>query len=145
VCQLVPLYSFETGTTGWTNLGAPGTSSATSFATAYDGVKSLAFTINGSGDPAISVTPAASPPGGTTITARVFVPTNAPVIAVSPYVLDANWVWTDGYTAGVPKGSWQTVTVTVPEGAALPLNRVGVKFHMSGSYAGPLYIDAVGW
>jgi hypothetical protein len=145
VCQAAPVYSFETGVMGWTHIGAPGTGSSSSSAQAYDGTMSLAFAINGSGQPTVSVAPASSPSGGTTITVRAFVPVTAPVVAVSPYVLDGNWTWTDGYTSGITKGSWQTYTVTVPAGAIQPLNRIGVMFYLSSPYNGPVYVDAVGW
>jgi len=73
------------------------------------------------------------------------VPAGAPVVAVAPYVLDGNWVWTDGYTSTLTPGSWQQLSVTVPPGAALPLNRIGVKFYLNSSYSGRFYIDAVDW
>jgi hypothetical protein len=145
VCQPAPIYSFETGVMGWTNIGLPGMGSATSSVNAYDGAQSLALSIDGSGQAAVSVTPVTSPSGGMTLTVRAFVPTSAPVIAVSPYVLDANWSWTDGYTGGITKGSWRTYTVAVPPGAALPLNRVGVMFYVDSHYDGPVYVDAVAW
>jgi hypothetical protein len=139
------IYNFESNVQGWTNIGAPGTTSATSTAQKYAGSRSLAFSINGNGTPAVSVAPATSPPVGTAISIRVFVPSSAPVTAVAPYVLDANWVWTDGYTTSFTKGTWQTFQVTVPATAVLPLNRIGVKLFQSGSYSGPVYVDAVEW
>jgi Ca2+-binding RTX toxin-like protein len=138
-------YDFESGVMGWTNISSPGISSSVTTSQAFEGVQSLAFQVNGSGDPVISVMPVSPPTGGTLITLYVYVPTSAPIAAVSPYVLDQNWVWTDGYTGTFAKGNWQLFTVTVPIGAALPLQRIGVKFHMNGSYSGPLYIDGVDW
>jgi hypothetical protein len=138
-------YNFESNVQGWTNIGAPGTASATSTAQAYLGTRSLAFSINGNGTPAVSVAPATSPARGTTISIRVFVPSSAPVTAVAPYVLDASWVWTDGNTTSFTKGTWQAFQVTVPANAALPLNRIGVRLTQNGSYNGPVYIDAVEW
>jgi hypothetical protein len=143
-CQAL-IYSFESGVMGWTNVGAPGTSSASSTAQAFDGTKSLALNVDGAGQPTVSVAPLQSPAAGKTVSLRVYVPTAAPVIAVAPYVLDGTWAWSDGYSSAITKGSWQSYTVTVPPGAALPLNRIGVMFHMSGSYNGPVYVDAVGW
>src|SRR5690606_25535913 len=99
------VYSFELGTMGWTNISSPGVTSSTDGTRAFDGTNSLRFDINGSGDPAVSVAPTLSPATGATVTMRVFVPVGAPVAAISPYVLDANWIWSDGYTSSLTPGS----------------------------------------
>jgi hypothetical protein len=43
------------------------------------------------------------------------------------------------------KGSWQTFTVDVSPSASTPMQEVGLKFYLSGSYSGALYVDEVGW
>ena len=138
------VYDFESGVTGWTNIGSPGVLSSTDSTYAFDGSRSLRLDINGGGEPTVSVAPVSSPPAGATVTLQVYVPSGAPVAALSPYLLDSNWSWTDGYTSTVNKGTWQELSVTVPSGAP-PLNRVGLKVYLTGPYSGPIYIDAVDW
>jgi hypothetical protein len=43
------------------------------------------------------------------------------------------------------KGSWQTFTVNVSESAATPVQEVGIKLYLSGSYSGAVYVDGVEW
>jgi hypothetical protein len=59
--------------------------------------------------------------------------------------MDANWQWSDTWNDQLPTGGWVTLSVTVPVNAALPLTQLGVKVYLSGSYSGPIYVDAVSW
>ena len=43
------------------------------------------------------------------------------------------------------KGNWQTFTVNVAPSAGTPVQEVGIKIYLNGSYSGPVYIDAVAW
>jgi hypothetical protein len=83
--------------------------------------------------------------GRTGLAVRVFIPSTAPVAAIAPYVQGANSTWSDGYTTSFTKGAWQTVVFTVPSSVTQPLNRVGVKLFLGGSFNGKVYLDAVGW
>jgi hypothetical protein len=81
------------------------------------------------------------------VTFRVFIPSSAPVTAIQPFVADHNWQWSASWTpvGAAQKGSWQTVTVMLAPGATLPVREVGIKLYQSGSYNGPVFVDAVDW
>jgi hypothetical protein len=89
--------------------------------------------------------PTESPEVGETLTFRVYVGAEAPVVAVSPYVMDAFWSWTDTWNTAVAEDGWTTVSVVVPPWATTPLNQIGVKIYMSQPYTGSFYVDAVEW
>lgn len=111
----------------------------------FESPMSLEIELNGSSEGRIWTTPSQSPEPGTQIYFRVYIPSDAPVLAISPYVMDAHWVWTDSWNATLPRDTWVTLTTVVPQTAALPLNQLGIKVYLSGPYSGPIYLDAVGW
>jgi hypothetical protein len=140
-------YGFESGTQGWTLTESPATTTTTTSLLEYQGFKSLKVNVSGSGDPRVWVSPPEPVPAGATVTYHVYIPSSAPVSAVQPYVADATWQWSDSWnpiTSGM-KGSWQTFTVQVSAAAGTPVQEVGLKFYLSGSWAGALYVDEVGW
>jgi hypothetical protein len=139
------VFDFESGTQGWTGFNAPVNTATTTSSEAFDGLQSLTLVVNGNGQPEVWTAVGQTITGGTQITFRVFMPNGAPIYAVTPYVQDANWGWTDSWNFPVTLGSWQTYTVTVPPGALMPTKRLGVRFHMNGSYNGTLHVDAVDW
>lgn len=138
-------FDFENGVQGWTNISSPGQSSTTSSTVAFEGSSSLELNVNGMGDPLVAVMPPTSPQPDDVVEVRYYIPEGAPIYAVSPYLQDANWSWVDGYTSAITKGSWQTLNVTVPSGAVMPLSRVGIKFYQNASYTGVIYVDGVDW
>ena len=139
------IFDFEGGTSGVDQSSGSVSSVAISSAQAFDGVQSLAVNLNGSAAGQVWAIPTASPGPGTTVSVSVFIPPGAPVMAVSPYVMDQNWTWTDSWNDALPQGQWVTLSVTVPASAVLTLNQLGVKFYLNGSYDGPVYVDAIDW
>ncbi len=139
------VYDFESGTAGFDQSDGIVTSVATSSAQAFDGSQCLAVNLNGSTDGRVWTVPGASPTPGSTVSVRVFIPNGAPVLSVSPYLMDQNWTWTDSWNQSLSHGQWVTLSVTVPANAVLPLNELGLKFYMNGSYQGPIYVDSIDW
>lgn len=78
------------------------------------------------------------------MTFHVFVPSGALVDWVQPYVLDANGVFTGFYVMSPTQNAWNTITVTVPAGAAT-VDQMGVQFHTSGAWSGTVNVDSVNW
>lgn len=137
-------YDFERGG-AWTGHEGDVAYTVTETLLAYTGSGSLRIQLEGNSGGRVYTAPASSPPAGATVRYRVYIPSGAPITAVQPYVMDQNWVWSDSWNPNLPRDGWVTLTVTVPSGAALPLNEIGVKFHLNGSYAGPVYLDALEW
>jgi hypothetical protein len=139
-------YNFESGTQGWTRSGTPIASLVRSTTQKYAGASSLAVTFNGSGTANARVAnPAAK--AGQTVTFRVYLPTGARLASIQPYVMQGasgNWKWTGSWKSisSLQLGAWNTVTVKVPNDAAL-LSSLGVQFATSGAYAGTVYVDSV--
>jgi hypothetical protein len=140
-------YDFESGTMGWTFVESPATSTTTTSLFKYSGFKSLKVNVSGSGNPRVWVSPPEPVPSGATLTFHVLIPSSAPVTDVQPYVADAAWQWNQGWypVTAAMKGAWQTFTVDVSETAATPVQEVGIKMYLSGSYAGAVYVDRVEW
>jgi hypothetical protein len=84
------------------------------------------------------------------VTFHVYVPSGAPLTSVQPYVLQGaggGWAWTGNWQPGsaLHAGQWNTLSVTVPSNAALPLAELGFELTTSASWTGSLYLDAVSW
>jgi hypothetical protein len=140
-------YHFESGTQGWTASGAPITGVAQSTTQAFGPTHSLAVTINGAA--ANCTVRVANPPtpAGKVVTCRVWIPTGSQLSAIQPYVMDFNWAWTGNVIplASLTQGAWNTVAVTVPAGAAVPLKELGVEFRVSATWNATCYIDSISW
>jgi hypothetical protein len=139
-------YNFEGDAQGWTRSGAPITSTSRSTAQKFAGASSLAVAINGSGSPMVSVANPA-PKAGQVVTFHIYLPADAKISAVQPFVLQnaaGNWKWTGNWQpiSALRLGAWNTLTVTVPSNASL-LASLGVSFTTSGTYAGTVYVDSV--
>lgn len=111
----------------------------------FNSAMSLRVDLDGFSEGRVWTVPLASPPAGATVTFRVYVPSDAPLVSLTPYMMDSNWQWTDSWNPNLLRDAWVTVTAVVPANAALPLNQLGVKFYLNAPYEGPIYIDAVEW
>lgn len=129
-------YDFESGAQGWTG----GTGSA---ARAYSGARSLAVAITSTrAAPQIANPPIAA---GRKVTFRLWLPTDAQVASVQPYVMEkSTWRWTGAWTSGstLQKGAWNTLSVTVPSNAGA-LAQLGLELVPQGTWRGTVYLDAV--
>ncbi|MBL8956095.1 MAG: hypothetical protein JNK82_35305 [Myxococcaceae bacterium] len=129
-------YNFEASAQGW----SAGSVSATR---AYAGTRSLAVSLMGA-----RVTPAVTNPpisGGKRVTFRLWVPSNANLTSVQPFVLESNtWRYTGVWTAGsaLTKGAWNTLSVNVPANAA-PLYQLGLELTPAAGWSGTVYVDSV--
>jgi hypothetical protein len=90
------------------------------------------------------------PGAGQTVTYHVYVPTKSGLVAVKPFVQEGapSWRWTDGYLGpGALSLGWNSMTITVPADAALPLDHLGVQFEDdgTGTALALFYIDSVSW
>jgi hypothetical protein len=140
-------YNFETGTQSWTFTGAPVTSVASSTTQHFAGTHSLAVNISGAaGAPEVYVA-APSTAAGKTITFHVWIPTSSQLTSIQPFEMDHNWAWTGNWQAigSLSKGAWNTLAVTVPSNAVLPLQQLGVQFTTGATWTGTCYIDSVSW
>ncbi len=84
------------------------------------------------------------------MTFHVWIPSGAAVSAIQPYVLQdatGNWTWTGNWQAigSLHTGAWNTLTVTVPSNAVIPLAQLGVAITTDATWTGTLYIDSVSW
>lgn len=143
-------YHFESGTQSWSSSGAPIVGLASSTARAFAGSSSLAVTFNGAaGAPTVFVRSPATP-AGSTVTFRIWLPAGSAISAVQPYALQGaagGWAWTGTWRAAssLAANAWNTITVSVPANAAMPLDQLGVEFTTSQSWSGTAYVDAVTW
>ena len=84
---------------------------------------------------------------GATVTFHVLVPQGAAIDWIQPYVREGapDYRWT-GTVVDTTKstGAWYTVTVVVPKDA-VPIEALGVQFHVSAAWAGSIFIDSVNW
>jgi hypothetical protein len=90
-------------------------------------------------------------PAGATVTFHLFVPTDAAIDWVQPYLQEngtstPTFRWTGNYTlaTGISLGTWTTLMVVVPTPVA-PLVSLGVQFHTSAAWTGTVYIDSINW
>lgn len=129
-------YDFEASAQGWTG-------GVSSTARAYSGVRSLAVAITS----ARAVAQIANPPiaAGRKVTFRLWIPADAQVASVQPYVMESGtWRWTGAWTSGATlvKGAWNTLSLTVPSTAG-PLAQLGLELVPQGTWRGTVYVDAV--
>ena len=146
-------YNFESSTQGWSST-SPSVSAVGYFnAQAYLGARSLRITLENTGSdssPIVGTTPPSSLTAGKTVSFHIWVPAGAALSGVQPYVQQgsaANYLWTSeyvNYSALIPN-AWNTVTVTVPGNAVMPMYGIGVQFVCSGNWSGNVYVDSVSW
>ena len=144
-------YNFETSAQGWSVSGVSLGSATVSSATAYAGTHALAINFSGQAsgtDDAAVLAPAVG--AGQTVAFHVMCPTGAPVTTVQAYVMQGGaggWSWTGTTLSGaqLALGSWNTLLVTVPPNAAVPLDQLGVEFTTSSPWTGACFVDSVRW
>lgn len=143
-------YNFEAGMQGWVSSGGMITGAMSTGVRPYAGSKSLALTFSSAAADTQRVSVTAPPvTAGKVVTFHMWVPQGSAISAVQPYVLQGaagGWRWTGNWQplSALTSGAWNTLSVTVPTGAA-PLDSLGVEFSTSGRWTGTCYIDAVGW
>jgi hypothetical protein len=142
-------YNFESGTQSWTTTGGMLTGVAQSSTQVYAGSHSLAVSFNGSGTQQAYVS-SPSTPAGKTVTFHVWIPSGSKITSIQPYVQQGSaggWLWTGNYQpiGNLATNAWNTITVTVPSNAVIPLYQLGVQFSVSSSWTGTCYIDSVAW
>ncbi len=137
-------FNFETDSQGWTGGGGIVSGVATSAAQHFAGNQSLAVNFNGSaaGTASPSVGNVAVVPG-TTITFHVWIPSGSKVTALQPYIQDYNYTWTGSWYGSFTANAWNTLTLTVPANAVMPLQSLGIQFFTSAGWTGTCYIDSV--
>ncbi|MBP3964812.1 carbohydrate binding domain-containing protein [Paenibacillus lignilyticus] len=81
----------------------------------------------------------------TTLTFRVWVPSGAAIASIQPYVQSNNWTWYGNYQtyASLTKNAWNTITLTIPSGAATPMKNIGVELVTTGAWSGSIYLDSI--
>ena len=145
-------YNFEAGTQGWTSGGGIISGATSTIEKPFAGSQSLAVAITspaGGGSNTVAVS-APVTPAGATVTYHVWIPAGSKIVSVQPYVLQGasgGWAWTGSWTpvANLTANSWNTITVTVPAAAKVPLYTLGVEFATNGAWSGTCYIDSVTW
>ncbi len=142
-------YHFEGGALH-SFIGTPsGVTVSSSSERAYAGSSSLKMTLNvtASGQYYAQVSNPANLTTGKTVTFRVWVPGNANLTAIQPYVKDNNWLWTGNYQsyANLTKNAWNTITVSIPTSSVNPIKELGVQVITSSSWNGSIYIDNISW
>lgn len=80
---------------------------------------------------------------GDKIQYKIYVPLDAKVVKISPYVLDKNWAWVgqDYLISKLTPGTWNSVEITVPKDAVAPMNRMGIQIKTDGLWSGSVWID----
>jgi len=111
----------------------------------FNSSMALRINIAGGSEGRAWTAPSESPPPGSTLSYRVYIPSGVPLRAVSPYVIDRNGQWRDSWNTNLPRDTWVTLQVTVPSNATVPLQQLGLKVYLNGTYNGPIYVDSIGW
>jgi hypothetical protein len=143
-------YDFEVSSQGWTST-ASSVSAVRTTDRAFSGSASLKATFNAApaGSPLLHVSNPATPRAAV-VSFRVWFPAGSAITAIQPYVLQGaagGWTWTGKWrpTSGLVAGQWNTIQVTVPSTAAVPLAELGVQVTTGGTWTGAIHVDAVTW
>ena len=145
-------YNFESSVQGWSTDGGILTGATIATAQAFAGTHSLAINIASPASGGTNYCSVATPavPVGQTVTFHVWIPAGSTISSIQPYALQGasgGWAWTGSWTgiASLKTNAWNTITVTVPASAAVPLYALGVEVTTTGAWTGTAYIDAVNW
>lgn len=142
-------YNFESSAQSWISTGSTITGVARSTDRAFAGTASLKVNLGTSAGDGFSKVTNPAVPAGATVTFRIWIPSGSTLTAVQPYVLQGaagNWAWTGTYRSigQLSAGSWNTLSVQVPAGAAA-LAELGVMFSRSAGTATAAYVDSVAY
>lgn len=122
---------------------------------AYKGVGAIKWVIQGEVDGNIDVKKNCGPvvPAGSVVNFRIWIPENAPIKAIQPYVMPHNDAWTDaewnstwgGYES-LKKGEWNEFSLTLKETTNEEYSQqIGVQLLTTGEGEFTLYIDSIDW
>jgi hypothetical protein len=139
-------YHFETDPQGWYGGGGIISGVASSAVQKYAGNRSLAVNFSGGAAGNSSVTLSDVPaPAGATITFRVWLPSGHKISSIEPIVQDYNWGWSQSWYGSFTANAWNTLTVTIPSTATIPLKRLNLKFTTNGGGTNTCYVDSISW
>jgi hypothetical protein len=150
-------YNFEGGMTqGWVSGSAtdPFTSVMSSTAQHFAGTSSLAAAIDATAASLMSyslevnISPAVMIAADTHITFHVYVPADAPIDWIQPFIQEDvtfSFIGVFRGTGTFTKGGWSNVDVIVPTTVVNPIYKVGVQVHTMGAWTGTIYVDSVNW
>jgi hypothetical protein len=144
------VYGFEGTSQSWSTSGGMLTGVASSTDRAFAGTSSLKVSFNGAAGAQQARVSAPAAPAGAIVTFHVWLPAGSAVSGVQPYVLQGaggGWTWTGNWqpTTSLATGQWNTIKVTVPSAAVMPLAELGVQFTTTATWTGTAYVDSVGW
>ncbi len=144
-------FNFEADTQGWIGLpeevGEGGFMQvSTSMTEQFSGSASLAGSITSTGTAEywMMVQDPGAIPAGTRVTFHVFLPPEAQIRSLEPYVTDAAGVYTASMWMYPQTGAWTTLTVMVPDDA-VTITSLGIEFWTEGTWNGTVYLDSVDW
>ena len=139
-------YHFETDPQGWYGGGGIISGVTNSTVQKYAGNRSLAVNFNDAAAGNSMVTLNDVPvSAGATITFRVWLPSGHKISAIEPIVQDYNWGWSQSWYGSFTANAWNTLTVTVPSTATIPLKRLNLKFTTNGGWTNTCYVDSISW
>lgn len=137
---------FETDPQGWYGGGGIISGVTDSTVQKYAGNRSLGVNFNSASSGNSSITLNDVPaPAGATITFRVWLPSGHKISTIEPIVQDYNWGWSQSWYGGFTANAWNTLTVTVPSTATIPLKRLNLKFTTNGGWTNTCYVDSISW
>ena len=141
-------FNFETDPQRWAvDAVASGTdfSVTTSNAQSYAGNHSMAVNFSGgTGGKSSIVATDLIVAAGSTISFRIWIPSDSTVTETFIYAQDSKWAWKDITYKNLTPNTWNTITLTVPANFVAPL-KLGVQFTTSAAWTGTLYIDSIDW
>ncbi len=118
---------------------------------AFRGERALAVAFNGEGGKQkVFVKNPSMPTGTPYVVFHVFIPAEARLLGVLPYVQQgpaASYAWLSNYVsaADLVPGEWNLLYVNVPEGSVAPFSEIGIEFESEVPWSGTAYLDSVGW
>jgi Mannanase, galactose-binding domain-like len=143
-------YDFEVSNQGWSaSTAAIAATRSTDRAFTGSAALKAAFNNAPAGSPTVRVSNPTTP-AGKVVSFRIWFPAGSALTAVQPYVLQGaagGWLWTGSWraTSSLTAGQWNTIQVTVPANAAVPLAELGVQLTTGAAWTGSVYVDAVTW